>query len=162
MTNEEIVLKRLERKAKTPLHFKEPRGYDYWLNEQFVSAKIRFTKEINELKETKTVEDRVYAIFKVGNHTPTVKGNVTQCHAGANRSAQDIWRIYKYYFGGIDIFSIMRALYQLSVVYRKLNGFRCSTVQKQVFWLSNMGGDLETNDKADLGVALKNWEKIGL
>lgn len=164
MTNEEIVLKRMEKKAKSPLHFGLQERYMYWNDYEYRNAKSNFNAAINLIKQAKTVKDKVYAIILAGYKARTYKNNSCQCKTGANRSAQDIYRIYKYYFPdeNIDIFSIMRALYQLSIVDGKLGTYRCPTVRKQVFWIREYWGNLEYHNKADLGVPLKEWENIGL
>ncbi len=168
MNNEEIVLKRLENKAQGELHFKETINKDDYCT--CSDCIYRYNEAVNLIKNMKTnlaskttVKDRVYEIMLIGRKVITLNSrNRFQCKRGANRSAQDIWRIYRYYFGDIDIFSIMRALYQLSKVDRKLNGYRCPNVRKQVFWLVGNGGQLEDHKKADLGVALKDWKDIGI
>ena len=92
--------------------------------------------------------------------------NRFQCKPNARRSAVDIWRIYKNYFGDIDIFSIMRALYELVYIDWVLSTIRCCTVRKQVFWIPAMEGFygriIKDNLNSELGVNIKEWKNIGL
>lgn len=161
MTNEEIVLNRLESKAKSLLHFKEPDRFTYYYESDFTARKNEFDELIKSMDGVETVKDRVYLLFQLGKNARTFRKNTLQCRIGANRSAQDIWRLYRYYFGEVDIFSIMRALYELSITDKKLGSYRCPTVRKQVFWLDNFPIP-ETHSKADLGVPLSEWKDIGL
>lgn len=163
MTNEEIVLYRLSKKALSPLHFVEPNKGDYCYYNNYDNDLKLFKLNMESLKNGSTkVIDRVYTLITLGNKYRTyTKYNKFQCNRGARRSAQDLLRLYINYFGEIDIFSIMRVLYKLSVVERRLNSYRCPNVRKQVFWIRDYNC-LETNHKADLGVPLKDWQEIGL
>lgn len=150
MTNEEIVLKRLSKRGRSPLRFGGVNG---------ISENI--TNMINHLKNKKSVYDRVYEILRLSRYLQTYDShNKFQCYGSARRSAQDIWRIYKYYFGDIDIFAIMRVLYYL-VHEENLSCTRCCTINKLVFYFENYKL-VQENLKGDLGVPLKFWKNIGL
>lgn len=168
MTNEEIVLDRLSRLAVSPLHFDLGTGYYY--GDAMITRK-GLEHDIENLKSKISIEERVLEILSLYRY-PTYEQNKSfQCKSRARRSVQDIWRIYKNYFGDIDIFPIMRALYTLSKgVNKKLNSIHCCTVRKQVFWVHGMensyyGDDIHTvtdRAKSHLGVPLRQWRNIGL
>lgn len=163
LTDEERVLKRLKNMAKSTLRFKEPVIQDYGelLRVDYNIALEVFHEDMKHLMSCKTVKSRVLAIFEMCSDNSTYQNNKFQCKGGARRSAHDIWRIYRNYFGEIDIFPIMRAMYDLTYNENKLGCHFCGYVRKQVFWL---GGGIINDDylRADIGVAFKNWEKIGL
>jgi hypothetical protein len=171
MTGEEIVLNRMKKKAKSPLHFKEPAYENYryyydsreYFNRQMAKWQMaKFNECKSNLEKAITVHDRVNEILLFSHSFPTYSNrNRLQCNQGARRSAQDIWRTYIYYFGDIDIFSIMRELYKLAIREKKFSTFRCCTVRKQVFWYERNPSCFEVYNKADLGVPLKEWENIG-
>ncbi len=173
MTNEEIVLDRLNNRwlGKSPIQFKpQLLFYTYFCSseKEKESAQKRFEKsfdkDIEDLKSKITIEDRVIKILEMWGYQTYIK-NRFQCKASSRRSAPDIWRIYRNYFGEIDIFSIMRVLYELSIVDRKLSTTKCNNVRKQVFWIPSMeGGNLyqELNSISELGVNIREWKNIGL
>lgn len=165
MTNEEIVLEKLNNNkflGKSPIHFDAIITSDSWWTETEKSFYLEtFNKKIQGLKSLESVLDRVREIINISKGYRTYnRYNNFQCYAGARRSTTDIWRIYKYYFGEIDIFSIMRALYQL-VTKEDLRTYRCSTIRKRVFWKERWGAK-DLNVKAELGVPLSEWENIGI
>jgi len=171
MTNEEIVLTRLKKVAQSPIYFKRMGGIlEYTGGCTCDTCAKMYEKYLQDydffyekMVNSSSVYDRVWNIIVLTYKTPTFCRNRKQCRKGANRSVQDIWRIYKNYFEDIDIFSIMRVMYQLSVVERKLGTYRCPAVRKRVFWKNNFDRlDININTKADLGVALKDWKYIGL
>jgi hypothetical protein len=163
MSNEEIVQERLEKHSTAPLKFGEPRREDYYWDNDYIGRVDKFNKDLEILKNQNSVIERVKYIIKIGENTYHMNGRY-QCHAYANRSARDIYRIYIYYFGEIDIFSILRALYKLAVEERYIQTYRCPTVRKQVFWLYERFASkaLEIDNKADLGVPVREWKDIGL
>jgi hypothetical protein len=149
MTNEEKVLDKINNNrwfGKSPLYFRT-----------FTDIENADLHSINDITE------RVYKIFTISKYSATLDSRGRyQCCGGANRSTGDVWRIYKYYFGDIDIFTIMRALYKL-VSDSRLGTFRCSTVRKRVFWLINGTYTCRNfDDPAEFGVPLRDWKDIGL
>jgi hypothetical protein len=88
--------------------------------------------------------------------------NRKQCRDGARRSAGDIYRIAKYYDPDIDIFSVMRILYNMATSDKVSSGY-CSTIHKRVFHRSEYGIYLSGTCITDeLSLVLKNWKNIGL
>lgn len=165
MTNEEIVLNKLSsgRLGKTPLKFSIPsrENYNYFDDTFYDNFKFRFDEEIKDFMELKGVNNRILGIIKLSEHYRTYYENGRfQCSANSRRSTVDIWRIYKYYFGDIDIFSIMRALYYV-VKCKNVNTYRCPDIRKRVFWKDDYI-EKDVIPAAELGVPFKEWENIGL
>lgn len=163
MKNEEIVLDKLNNNrflGKNPIHFDTGESRYYWDSLEYERYKDRLEVDINALKGFTEILDRVRKITKMHYNTYHENGRF-QCNSSARRSTVDIWRIYKYYFGDIDLFSIMRALYQL-VVDEDLNTYRCPDIRKRVYWRDSYGRVKNLDVKAELGVPLSEWENIGL
>ena len=168
MTNEEIVLERLKNPflGKYPIHFDATNNlyYFHYVN-SLDNYKQMLKDDIDILKSETSVKDRVYKILSMYRYPTYSIKNRFQCKPNARRSTADIWRIYKNYFGDTDIFSIMRALYELVYIDRKLSTIKCCTVRKQVFWIPEMEGygrTIRDYLNSELGVNLKEWENIGL
>lgn len=162
MTNEEIVLSKLNNNrflGNKPIHFDiEKNGY--WFSEIDKQSYVNeFKRKIDVLKSQTSIVDRVRKITHMSYNTYHENGKY-QCRAGARRSTCDIWRIYKYYFGDIDIFSIMRALYKL-VYDGELNTYRCPDVRKRVYWHDSWR-TRNLDEKAELGIPMTEWKDIGL
>lgn len=63
------------------------------------------------------------------------------CASGKMRSALDIWRHIKYYYPTIEIFDVMKALYELNHN-KDIYGHFCTDVGRRVFKLEySSGGD---------------------
>lgn len=155
MTNEEVIMARFAKKAKGDLHFRS----NDWKGDNFL-------RNVRELRATKSVKDRVLKILLLAEIFNTNnKYNRFQCRFGANRSVEDICRLYHYYFGEFDLFEIMRSLYAL-VKDNKVATDRCTVIFKQVFWINDDSyREWEHNDinvKADWGVPFKDWNKLGI
>lgn len=163
MTNEEIVLKRMEIKTKSPIHFGIPKYENWWDKDYFFQERMLLERSEDDLKIIDDEYSRVFELIRIANKYSTYHSNGKfQCHAGSNRSAQDIYRLYENYFGNADIFNIMRQLYKIAIIDKKVSTFRCCTVRKQVFFFDTYPLITETWWKADLGVPLREWENIGL
>jgi len=120
MTNEEIIKNRMAKKPKGKLHFK--------------NGDVSFIALVRELRRTVNPQQRILKILGIGDRYITNnKYNNYQCRSGANRSLEDICRLYNYYFGDYDIFEIMRSLHKL-VRDKNLATDVCSVIKKQVFW----------------------------
>jgi hypothetical protein len=164
MTNEETVLSRIENNrflGKSKLHFVEPEKESYYWEPEYKLEMERFNERLSRLKSASTVKDRVFAIISMRFKTYDER-NRYQCRSGARRSTLDIWRIYKYYFDEVDVFTIMRALYELTIGERMVSTYRCPTVRKRVFWLYREYGNIDRTVKAELGVSIDEWQNIGL
>lgn len=164
MTNEEIVLSKLNGNrflGKNPLHFDvQPENQIFYFSHQdYENYKKNFEGALDKLKSLTEPIDRVRQITLMKYNTYHFN-NRFQCYGHARRSTCDIWRIYKYYFGDVDIFTIMRALYQL-VVSEDLNTFRCPDIRKRVYWRESYG-EKNIHVAAELGVPLSEWKNIGL
>lgn len=154
MSNEEIVLEKLKKKAVTPLHFRDnDEDYD-----------LEFKADIKELKELDDIVDRIRTILVLSTKYETVnKWSKHQCYEGARRSAQDIYRLYIYYFDDkTTIFDIMRGLYKLLESNGTLNVMYCNNVRKLVFYFNKYWRYADTHTNGDLGVCIGNWKDIGL
>lgn len=154
MTNEEIVKEKLEKLPSSPIYFQAD-----W-------NRITFQNRIRDLRESKSVRDRIAKIMELSVEYESYIGNRFQCGRGRRRSAHDIWRIYENYFGETDIFVIMRELYNLTVKEKLFNTIRCSTICKRVFWYKSRDvfsvREYEPWAKAELGVKFTEWKNIGL
>jgi hypothetical protein len=144
MSNEEIVMQRMSGKAKTPIHLEN--------DEHIVIKMTAFPR----------VEDNIVELLSgcLQFKSYTSMGRI-QCRERANRSPQDLWRLYKYYFDpNIEFFSILRALYLL-VDKRRISGNYCFVVRKFVFYSSSYGSFYDRNLIGDVGVPFDFWENIG-
>lgn len=164
MTNEQLVLNYLDKKwtGKSPLHFKEFERSAFGSLIDWNNYKNRIDNCMRVLNdENSSVKDRVSAIIDHRGQTYDNR-NRYQCHANARRSVVDIWRIYKYYCGDIDIFSIMRVLYEITIT-TKLSTYRCPNVRKRVFWNDtfSLNGYKDLDVEAETGVPLTEWKNIG-
>lgn len=162
MTNEEIVLSNINTRTKNMrFKFLPPNRVDYFDGRSYEGQLELYNDFIKDLKETPDVKSRVYKIMKYGRTTYYETGRY-QCHSGARRSTLDIWKIYKFYFGDIDVFSIMRVLYELVKTDPDLNTYRCPNIRKRVFWFySGYFKEKDMNVRAELGVPMSEWEHIG-
>ncbi len=159
LTKEQIVLKNMEKAAKSPLRFGVMDMY------YFPQSQVSLEEEIKELKQKTTLYDRIHLILWIAGRYGTYdEHNRKQCHGGARRSLFDIKRIYEYYFGEVNVFDIMRVLYQLAVKEKKIYTMSCWTTQKLVFWTHRNDGGTERRitAKREVGVPVKDWENIGL
>jgi hypothetical protein len=164
MTNEQVVLDKINNNrflGKSKLHFVEPSNEDYYFRFEYENELRKYNERLAGLKSTSTVKDRVNAIINFKFKTYDER-NRYQCHANARRSTLDIWRIYKYYFDEVDVFTIMRALYELTIKERLVSTYRCSTVRKRVFWPYRDYGWIDKYVGAELGIGIDEWERIGL
>lgn len=155
MTNEEIVLGSISNKIKyrklSALKFRD-------------DGRINFNDDINHLKNLQSIDDRVYEIVCLCRRYITIhyKGENFQCRSGANRSAVDIMCIYKFYFGDIDLFTILRTLYRL-VSERRISTLKCSDIHKQVFWKRGLGDNYSMYyETTEFGIKFDEWMNIGL
>lgn len=150
----QTVLRYLKGKATTPILLGQV-SYDYSFNRFIVPVEI----------ENKEIKGNIYNLlyFSRKNDTFFVT-NRKQCRRGALRSAQDLWRLYKYHFNkDMDLFSIMRAVYELLCTDKLISGHYCSVVRKFVFWTNRMGDGGHFYDYAslgDLGVPFKQWNNF--
>lgn len=88
-----------------------------------------------------------------------------QCYVGANRSAHDIYRMYKFYFpkSKITLFRIMKALYSLNDMLL-VDGTFCHDIEKTVFWPS-YGINITHEEEAwtcdnELGIPFGRWGEL--
>lgn len=161
MTNEEIVLSNIsERKSRYRFLFKLMDRRYFCCDMHYKEAVDSFQYDVDKVKNATTIEDRVLAILKCGKSTFFESGGY-QCKSGARRSTLDIWAIYKYYFGQIDVFTIMRTLYKLVNTVPDLNTYRCPNIRKRVFWFYEYRPTKDMDVKAELGVPMSEWEHIG-
>ena len=160
MTNEEIVLSNINNRTKNMrFMFLHPRKDNYPFGRIHEEQLEKYNNFIKDLKSTADIKSRVHKIIIYGKATFYETGRL-QCKSGARRSTLDIWKIYKFYFGDIDIFSIMRVLYDL-VKNGNVNTYRCPNIRKRVYWI-DIWKYKDYDVLAELGVALKEWENIGL
>jgi hypothetical protein len=169
MTNEEIVLKKLENPflGKHPIYYKASEMYSLgWFGLSKENYEMNLKKDLEDLESKPDVKSRVGKILSMYDYPTYSVKNKFQCQPKARRSAVDIWRIYKNYFGEIDIFSIMRTLYEIVFVDKTVSTIKCPTVRRQVFWLPKMerwhDRQIEIYSISELGVNIKEWENIGL
>lgn len=169
MTNEEIILNKIATNNKLgslPIMFRSgiPKKSLFYYNMDYIAmVEQQYEKDMKKLetlKDNGNVLDRVNEITLIKSPTYYTNGRF-QCHGAARRSTIDIWRLYKYYFGDIDIFSIMRALFEL-VLNHKLNTYRCPDIRKRVFWRDSYGNTVDLQTPAELGVPFSEWKNIGL
>lgn len=163
MTNEEIILEKISsvRVGKTPLKFSIGSRDDYWSLQQYQASTEHLEEKIKYLKSIKDITMRVDEIIDLAESYKTyTEDGKFQCGACCRRSTVDIWRIYVHYFGETDIFSVMRALYDL-VMDNDLNTYRCPDIQKRVFWYDEDNSEADLDVKAELGVEIREWKEIG-
>jgi hypothetical protein len=142
-TKKEIVLLHLKGRAKTPICFED-------VPIEFLHT---FTDDINSNVYSLLYLSRSYA-------TTSLSGR-KQCRYGARRSAQDLWRLYKYYVDPeIEIFPIMKAIHSLVYDLKKISGQYCNVVRKTVFWTSSYGLFLNRQDSGDLGIVFEEWDSL--
>ncbi len=159
MTNEQIVREKLKNLETRKLRFANISIF----NELEDDDDLLESAE-KELKHAKSIENRIYKIIELARNFGTIDGKEVQCEQDKNRSAEDIWRIYNYYFEKIDIFTVMRALYKLVLESGKIISFVCYVIDKQVFVIDTWGDpeDNEVFKENELGVRLAEWRLIGL
>lgn len=95
-------------------------------------------KHISKFVTTRSEEYRVEVLLRIAYFELESHSNGRrQCHVGANRSAHDIYRMYKFYFpkSKITLFRIMKALYSLNDMLL-VDGTFCHDIEKVVFWPS--------------------------
>ena len=164
MNNVDIVLDKLSRINISPLHFNVSKlQYPWWMENHYKRELRELVYKVQKLKEIKYIHSRVYQIISLcENYNTYHPNNRFQCNAGRNRSALDIYRIYKYYFDD-DIFGVLRALYKITAEKRDISTHRCSDVRKQVFFIDRCPPIIrEIDENSGLGVTMRNWENIGL
>lgn len=169
MTSEEIVLKRLKNPSlgKYPIHYKATADYGLcWFGLSLENYEMNLKTDLDDLQSKTTVKDRVNKILTMYNYSTYSIKNRFQCKPKSRRSVVDIWRIYKNYFEDIDIFPIMRTLYELVYIDRTLSTIKCSTVRKQVFWFPNMEHSehiyIGNCQNSELRIKIRYWKNIGL
>jgi hypothetical protein len=142
ITDQRLVMMGLRNCAKTPL---------------------QFHIQYKPLNSDTTVEERIFSLLKHCRISNTVVNGHFQCREMANRSTQDLWRLYKnYYDRDATIFTVMEALYQL-ITKKKLSGNFCSNVRKLVFWIDPYPyfGSTSVEESFELHVPLNRWKNIG-
>lgn len=121
---------------------------------------------ISKLVTTRSVEYRVEMLLRIAYFELESHSNGRrQCHVGANRSAHDIYRMYKFYFpkSKITLFRIMKALYSLNDMLL-VDGAFCHDIEKAVFWPS-YGLHIQREEEIwacnnELGIPFCRWGEL--
>lgn len=123
----------------------------------YIDARLR--KEFAFPPSAKSLTSKIYVILNAAQKRGSVdsKGNY-QCHAGARRSALDVWRLLMGYGVNVSIFQVMRCMCRLKMVGRSY----CSTVQRRVFRPANPGNIWDSEKIDEFKLHIEDWRSIGI
>jgi hypothetical protein len=154
----------LKNKSVSPIRFQTrwtEYNFEYSGGRYEQKAVIRKLSDFAELlkKDDRTVAQKVFDLMKVSSSVPTAyaKNGSRQCRAGASRSALDLWRLYRFYFGDIKFREILNALYHLNEEAGDISTQFCGTVHKRVFWIGD-GDNYDREYMDEFGLKFPEWQ----
>lgn len=129
-----------------------------------VYGDCRKMKKVSADRSNYSLDDMISFVLEMARQRESFysRGSIyswRQCRGGANRSAMDIWRHIKYYQPDIDLFSVMRGLfnYDGNEYVRQV----CPTVHKRVFYINYDNRNYNDYNKDEFSLLWDDWEKIG-
>ena len=151
--------------GKSPLHLRERNivGFYGWESPKAANYRKLTLEEIKErvgLEENPTLPQKVFFLLMAATEWSTFSGSHFQCRVGASRSANDLYRLYQYYFpeDNIELIDVMRALHQLALD-DLIAGHYCWTTKKMVFWEDD-GDVIDKEYYGELKIPFREWNTL--